>query len=144
MQYSQHVVDGGSETQVVTNHLLHQPAPTNVSVETDPSWTRTRLARLTEAVNSTGDKRSHRQFEKIHAGVCFTKAFARGITGNPEADTSERTIWHSIYDIDARNLEVSFLSWRHPGGTDRRSPYQSFQLEGQTDAGRDRGVGQTE
>ena len=129
MQYSEHVVDGGSETQVVTNHLLHQPAPTNVSIETDPSWTRTRLARLTEAVNSTGGKESPRQFENIHAGVCFTKAFARGITGNLDADTSGRRSGTASTTSTRETSKCLFSLGDNPDGTDRRSPYQSFHLE---------------
>jgi hypothetical protein len=60
--------------------------------------------------------------------VDFARAFAREITGNPEADTVGRTIWHSIYDIDARRIAVSFFLGDNPDGTDRRSPYESFGL----------------
>ncbi len=128
LQHSEHVVDGGGETQVVTNHPLHQPDPANVSVESDPGWTRTRLARLTDAVTSAGDNLTPRHLQDTHAGVRFTRAFAREITGNPEADTVGRTIWHSIYDIDARRIDVSFFLGDNPDGTDRRSPYGSFKL----------------
>ncbi len=128
LQHSEHVVDGGGETQVVTNHPLHQPAPATVSVDSDPGWTRTRLARLTDAVTSAGDNLTPRHLKDIHAGVRFTRAFARQITGNPEADTAGRTIWHCIYDIDARRIDVSFFLGDNPDGTDRRSPYESFEL----------------
>ncbi len=47
-------------------------------------------------------------------------------------------------DIDARRIDVSFFLGDNADGTDRRSPYQSFQLEWQTDAKPGRAVGQTE
>ena len=49
-------------------------------------------------------------------------------SGNSDADTVGRTIWHSIYDIDARRIDVSFFVGDNPDGTDRRSPYESFKL----------------
>jgi hypothetical protein len=128
LQHSEHVIDGGGETQVVTNHPLHEPDPADLSVESDPGWTRTRLARLTDALSNAGDDLTPRDLRNTHAGVRFTRAFAREITGNPEADTVGRTIWHSIYDIDARRIDVSFFLGDNPDGTDRRSPYESFEL----------------
>jgi len=130
LQHSEHVVDGGGETQVVTNHPLHEPDPADLSVDSDPGWTRTRLARLTDAVTSAGDNLTPRRLQDTHAGVRFTRAFARAITGNPEADTVGRTIWHAIYDIDARRIDVSFFLGDNADGTDRRSPYASFELAG--------------
>jgi len=129
LQHSEHVLDGGGETQVVTNHPLHEPGPADLSAESDPGWTRTRLARLTDAVASAGDNLTPRHLQDTHSGVRFTKAFARQMTGDPEADTGGRTIWHSIYDIDARRIDVSFFLGDNPDGTDRRSPYGSFELE---------------
>ncbi len=102
--------------------------PTDFSVESDPGWTRTRLARLTDAVTSAGGNLTPRHLQDTHAGVRFTRAFAREMTGNPAADTGGRTIWHSIYDIDARRIDVSFFLSDNPDGTDRRSPYESFTL----------------
>jgi len=127
-QGTEHIVDGGGGLQVVTNHLLHEPAPANVSVETDPGWTRTRLARLTDAITNAGDCINSEQLRNAHAGVRFTKAFAREITGDPDADTVGRTIWHAVYDIDARVIDVSFYLGDNDDGTDRRSEYQSFAL----------------
>ncbi len=62
------------------------------------------------------------------ASVRFTKAFAREMTGNPDADTGGRTIWHAVYDIDARSIDVSFYLGENEDGTDRRSDYQTFEL----------------
>ena len=127
-QHTEHIVDGGGETQVVTNHLLHEPAPAQISVETDPGWTHTRLARLAAAVAGIDDGITSEHLKDTHAGVRFTKAFAREMTGNPDADTVGRTIWHAVYDIDARSIDVSFYLGDNEDGTDRRSDYEVFAL----------------
>jgi len=128
LQHSEHIIDGGGETQVVTNHLLHQPAPANVSVENDPGWTRTRLARLTDVLDRAGDGLTPQDLKAAHVRTRFTKSFARELTGDPEANPSSRTIWHAVYDTEERSLDASFYLGDNPDGTDRRSPYQSFQL----------------
>ena len=128
LQHSEHIIDGGGETQVVTNHLLHQPAPANVSVENDPGWTRTRLARLTDVLDRAGDGLTPRDLKAAHVCTRFTKSFARELTGDPEANPSSRTIWHAVYDTEERSLDASFYLGDNPDGTDRRSPYRSFQL----------------
>ena len=127
-QGTEHILEGGGDLQVVTNHLLHEPVPAEVSVKTDPGWTRIRLERLTEAIASIGDGISSGDIKDANAGVRFTKAFAREITGEPDADTVDRTIWHAVYDIDARSIDVSFYLGDNEDGTDRRSDYQSFGL----------------
>ena len=63
-----------------------------------------------------------------HASVRFTTEFARDITGDPDADTVGRTIWHAVYDINARTIDVSFYLGDNKDGTDRRSEYQTFEL----------------
>jgi hypothetical protein len=83
---------------------------------------------LTEAVTSVGDGTNSEQLRSAHAGVRFTKVFAREITGNPDADTVGRTIWHAVYDIDARSIDVSFYLGDNEDGTDRRSKYRTFGL----------------
>ena len=50
------------------------------------------------------------------------------LSGNPDADTVGRTIWHAVYDIDARSIDVSYYLGDNEDGTDRRSEYRSFQL----------------
>ncbi len=127
-QHTEHIVEGGGNIQVATNHLLHEPAPEKISVETDPGWTHTRLARLTAAIASVGDGITPGDMRDTHASVRFTKAFAREMTGNPDADTGGRTIWHSVYDLDARSIDVSFYLGDNEDGTDRRSEYQTFTL----------------
>jgi len=127
-QGTEHIVEGGGDVQIVTNHLLHEAAPAKVSVEADPGWTRTRLARLTESVGSVGDSITSGDMRDAQSGVRFTKAFAQEITGDPDADTVGRTIWHAVYDIDARSIDVSFYLGDNQDGTDRRSEYQCFTL----------------
>lgn len=128
LQYSEHVLDGGGETQLVTNHLLHEPSPANVPVDNDPGWTRIRLAGLTDAVNRAGDGLTPQDLKDAHVCTRFTKAFARELTGNPKANPLARTIWHAVYDIERRGVDLSFYLEDNPDGTDRRSPYQSFEL----------------
>ena len=127
-QHTEHMLDGGGEIQVVTNHLLHEPAPDQILPENDPAWSYTRLERLTEVANGLGDDISSAQLRNAHACVNFTRAFACEMTGNPDADTVARTLWHSLYDLDARAIEVSFYLGDNEDGTDRRSEYRSFRL----------------
>jgi hypothetical protein len=108
--------------------LLSREAAAQISVETDTGWTRTRLAKLSEAVASVGEGITPGDLRDTHAGVSFTKAFAREMTGNPDADTVGRTIWHAVYDIDACSIDVSFFLGDNEDGTDRRLDYQSFTL----------------
>jgi hypothetical protein len=86
------------------------------------------LERLTAAIASIGDGISSGDMKDANAGVRFTKAFAREMTGNPDADTVGRTIWHAVYDIDARSIDVSFYLGDNEDGTDRRSEYRTFEL----------------
>ena len=79
-------------------------------------------------MSSVGDDISPGYMRDAHAGVRFTKAFAREITGDPDAETVGRTIWHGVYDIDARSIDVSFYLGDNEDGTDRRSEYRTFEL----------------
>ena len=65
-----------------------------------------------------------------HSSVRFTQAFAREVTPDDAAgdSLSARTIWHTLHDIDARRVEVSFYLGDTADGGDRRSEYRSFEL----------------
>lgn len=127
---AEHIIDRDGDIQTLTNHLVSEPAPTHVSVDTDVGWTRTRLARLTETVNAIDGPISPGDMKKAHESVRFTKRWVRELTGSDEiADGFDaRTIWHSLYDLESRQVEVSFYLGDNPDGSDRRSEYLTFQL----------------
>jgi hypothetical protein len=79
-----------------------------------------------------------------HACVNFSAAFDRkmkgeapiesGGAGTPAEDSSGardlgRTVWHSVYDLDERRVEVKFYFGESADGHSRYSEYQRFRLE---------------
>ena len=98
-------------------------------MDTDVGWTRTRLARLTDAVDAITGTILASDMKKAHETVRITKRFAAELTGSADIAKSlgARTIWHALYDLESRQMEISFYLGDNPDGTDRRSPYQTFQ-----------------
>ena len=113
----EHLVEGGGEVQVVTNHLLHgRPSLDDLPPGDGPSATYARARRLTAAIDSRSGPLSGEEIKGAHACV------HRSDVGAPA-----RTLWHGIYDAADRSLEVSFYLGDDVGGV-RRSPYLRFSL----------------
>jgi len=115
----EHLVEGGGDIQVVTNHLLHDRASLDDLPAGDgPSATYARARRLTAAVADRAGPLSGDEIKAAHACV------HREDRGAPA-----RTLWHGLYDAADRSLEVSFYLGDGPGGGVRRSPYLRFGLD---------------
>lgn len=113
----EHIVEGGGELQVATNHLLHgRPSLEDLPAGAGPSATYARARRLTAAVAG----RAALSPEDIKA--------AHACVHREDAASASRTLWHGLYDAVDRSLEVSFYLGDDPAGGARRSPYRRFRL----------------
>jgi hypothetical protein len=115
----EHLVEGGGEVQVVTNHLLFgRPSLDDLPPGDGPSATYARARRLTAAIAGRSAPLSGEEIRAAHACV------HREDLGAPA-----RTLWHGLYDAADRSLEVSFYLGDLPDGAGvRRSPYLRFAL----------------
>jgi hypothetical protein len=114
----EHLVEGGGDVQVVTNHLLHgRPSLDDLPADDGPSTTYARARRLTAAVAARTGPLAADEIKAAHACV------HREDRGSPA-----RTLWHGIYDAADRSLEVSFYLGDEPAAGVRRSPYLRFGL----------------
>ncbi len=114
----EHLIEGGGDVQVVTNHLLHdRPSLDDLPAEDGPSATYARARRLTAAVAARSGPLSTEQIRAAHACV-----------HREDPASPSRTLWHGIYDASDRSLEVSFYLGDDPEGGVRRSPYLQFSL----------------
>jgi len=105
------------DLQVVTNHLLHRhPDPGNLPPEPGNGWTYDRCRSLTTALE-TSERLGAQDLIDRHARFRIH-----------EPDIAVRTLWHSILDVAAGELSVSFyLGDDGPG--ERRSPHLAFTLD---------------
>ena len=112
-----HLVEGGGDVQVVTNHLLHgRTSLDDLPADDGPSATYARARRLTAAVAGRSGL-SPADIKAAHACV-----------HREDPASPSRTLWHGLYDSVDRSLEVSFYLGDDPAGGLRRSPYLRFQL----------------
>ncbi len=139
-----YITDGGGDIQIFTNHLLYPgPRPTPDPSD-DPGWTFARHKLLTEAIPTGNGGITLEDLKTAHACVTFCAAFDRrmsgeapiesGEAGTPPEDSSGarelgRTVWHSLYDLDERRVEVKFYLGESADGQNRYSEYQEFRLE---------------
>jgi hypothetical protein len=124
----EYIIDGDGP-QVITNHPLHRyrsvaELPTDAPINTYDRY-RTLLGRIQEQ-----NGRYSTAFIKA-TNACVA---ARSPATNPAVAPS-RTLWHGLYDIDARSLEIDFylgdvLDAEQPGEVRiKRSGYRVFQLD---------------
>lgn len=113
-----HVVEGGGEVQVVTNHRLHgRPTLDDLPDDDGPSATYARARTLTAAVAGRAGPLSAEQVRATHACV-----------HREQPGSAVRTLWHAVYDAADRGVDVSFYLGEDHGGGVRRSPYLHFEL----------------
>lgn len=114
----EHLVEGGGDVQVVTNHpLAGRPSLQDLPASDGPSATYARARRLTAALVGRTSPMSTAELSAAHACVDRT-----------EPGASVRTLWHGLYDAAGRSLEVSFYLGDDPAAGVRRSPYLGFRL----------------
>jgi hypothetical protein len=135
----QHIIDGRGLPQVITNFQLHKHPSFDrmphgpLSLETNAFWRyQTLVDRISEQnrLFTPDDLKANnrcvnilRLFEELHADPSF-QSIAAGIQA--------RTLWHSLYDQQARSVEFSFYLGEVTGAagtrTERRSDYVTFAL----------------
>ncbi|MBC8063203.1 MAG: linear amide C-N hydrolase [Chlorobia bacterium] len=119
------VVEGQRKCQVVTNHLLSSyPDQTKHPVESHPAGSFNRYGRLAKALDSEA-KFTPTEMKEINGGV-----MPRRRPGEPKQRRPGRTLWHSLYDLEALTLDVSFYLGEDdakPMGQNRTA-YHRFKL----------------
>lgn len=109
------------------------PDPSNV-----PGWTFYRHKLLSDATSNAHNVNqgiSAENRKETRGCVNFSPALPRATTGkdgNVEPTTGyedlSRTIWHALYDIDDRRVEVRFYPGDSEDGLNRYTDYKEFQL----------------
>jgi hypothetical protein len=132
--HREHIMDGEGDIQVVTNHLLYQGERPTPEPTADPGWTFARYQLLREALPS--GRISAEGLKNAHSCVNFTPAFGRKMMGgdfdggdSQGARDLGRTLWHALYDIDERRVQVKFYLGDSADGQNRYSGYKEFRLK---------------
>lgn len=118
-----HVSEGAKKPQVVTNHLLFAH-PNGMSRPDDgPGGSFTRYKKLRKAIDPRG-KMSKAEIIAFHQDV-----MPKG-SGAKLEQAVGRTLWHSLYDLKARSLSISFYLRDDPGAPmgQVRTAYKTYQL----------------
>ncbi len=139
-----YITDEGGDIQIFTNHLLYPGSRPTPDPSDDPGWTFRRYRLLSEAIPTGNGGVSVEDLKTAHACVNFCAAFDRKMSGEAPIESGEaitppedssgardlgRTVWHSVYDLDERRLEVKFYLGESADGQSRYSEYHQFQLE---------------
>ena len=133
----EYITDGDGDIQIVTNHLLYPGARPVPDPSNDPGWTFNRYKLLSEAIPTGNGEISVEDMKTAHACVNFSAALGRKMRGENgqlpgDSDGARdlgRTLWHSLYDLDERRVEVKFYLGELADGQNRYSEYQEFRLE---------------
>jgi hypothetical protein len=134
----QHIIDGNGRPQAVTNFQLHRHHTRGsmpgdrLTFETNAFW---RYARLEERIQQPGARFTEAGMKATNYCVGVAELF-RTLEGDPAqnsiaAASTARTLWHSLYNVDARTVAFDFyLGDRIPGNatTELRSGYHEFSL----------------
>jgi Acyl-coenzyme A:6-aminopenicillanic acid acyl-transferase len=125
MAGAEYAVDADADGLCVTNHPLHRPSEIPDDIDGNPaansSYARARSlsSSLDRAPLSTGA-----MWDALEA------VRADGGAESPDAlQPPVRTLWHSHYDIDARDVTVEFYLGDNVDGSPRRSSRRCFRLE---------------
>lgn len=123
----EYITDGGGKPQMITNHPLYKyHALSDLPHEDDmkaSSYTRYRT--LADALHK--QTRYSKEFIKAtNCTVAVTKQTLPEQEGKPN-----RTLWHALYDIHDKSVEIDFYLGEDPHSPrgDRRSGYQTFRLQ---------------
>jgi hypothetical protein len=116
-----HVVRGDGRPQIVTNHLLSEFSDPEKRIEPFAGGSFNRYCRMRDQLAKHHGPLGKEEMKRINQSV---QARWQGQSGQRILG---RTLWHSLYDLQSRTLEVSFYLGE---GADapRRSPYLKFGL----------------
>jgi hypothetical protein len=136
----QHIIDGNGQPQVVTNFQIYKHPTVDQMPKEALTWENNafwRYQKLRERISQQKALFTADDIKANHACVNFMKLIEEmradpTYEGNP-ADNRVRTLWHSLYDQQARTAEFSFyLGEEVDAGdtyTEHRSDYLRFTLE---------------
>lgn len=134
----QHIVDGNGRPQAVTNFQLHRyPSRESMpgdgfSLETNAFW---RYAQLDDRVQRPDEGFSEAEMKVFNSRVGVAEMF-RLLGYDPlqrsiAAGNLTRTLWHSLYDVEAGTVAFDFYLGERVRGdatTEVRSGYHQFSL----------------
>ena len=134
----QHIIDGNAQPQAVTNFQLHRHPSRDtmpggsLTLQNNASW---RYARLEERIQRPGARFEEADMKVTNASVSVAELF-HALDGDPAqnsiaAGSLTRTLWHSLYHVDARTVAFDFYLGEHTPGdlnTEIRSGYHEFTL----------------
>ncbi|MDH4309888.1 MAG: C45 family autoproteolytic acyltransferase/hydrolase, partial [Acidimicrobiia bacterium] len=136
----QHVIDGTGAPQVITNFQIHKhstpdsmPDP-KLTLANESFW---RYRELVDRIDRQHDGFTTEQMKTNNDCVNFHSVHAALSADPAEREQASavraRTVWHSLYDQQAKAMEVSFYLGDEelPDGTrqERRSDYLTFGLD---------------
>jgi hypothetical protein len=112
-QDKHHVIDGKGKPQIVTNHSLFEYGTENL-----PSGNSfDRYRRLEQEVKNRKGRVTPAEVKTINYCVAV-----------PESVRVHGTLWHAVYDLTSRSVQISFcLSGDE--AKERRTPYLAFRLQ---------------
>lgn len=112
-QDQHHIIDGKGKPQVITNHSIFEYG-TSVLPKGN-SFDRYR--RLQEEIGKRKGKVTPAEVKEINYCVA--------VPGDVKVHA---TMWHAVYDITSRSVQISFCLSRADEAKERRSPYIAFRL----------------
>ena len=129
---SEHIIDGKQQPQIVTNFLLHRYAPDVSFPETDPDRNspENRFRILQRELRSIAGQYTPDFIRCTNLKVFYLDPMPHGKTASTQI---ARTLFHNIYDLDARTVRISFyLGEGEESGVENanvlRSEYIEFAL----------------
>jgi len=135
----QHVIEGGGRPQVVTYFQIYRHAegeakPEKLTVENNAFWrygTLTKQIARNRGLFTIEDLKANNSCVNVQR---MLEEISRGQEGGGvAANVHSRTLWHSLYDQNARTAEFSFYlgETMHADGsrTEHRSDYLRFELQ---------------
>jgi hypothetical protein len=140
----EYILEGSGAPQVVTNHPLHptpaRAAPSEQRADRPAAWrgdTHARHRTLSHHIAAHAGSYSMDFLKETNACVFLDDAVMREYVELTRLEqlAAGRTLWHSVYDIQERSLEVSFYLRDEPDGEHGepkraiRSAYHRFQLD---------------
>jgi hypothetical protein len=123
----EHIIDGSGGPQWLTNFELYRHADAaaapagELTLETEALW---RYRTLAERLGAHHGPFTRDEVKTINA--CVSSAALNERMGRA-AGVNARTLWHAVYDQDARAVELSFFLGEDERG-ERRSDYLPFSL----------------
>lgn len=126
-------IDGNGKPQITTNFMLHlHPETSELPTESHPQGYFNRYRRLASELKPN---QVYNEADVIEFASCVAANVATGAGSVPN-----RTLWHSLYDLEQRSMKVSFYLGEGTGtanadndktktAANRRTEYLTFRLQ---------------